>query len=246
MKTIIFLHGNASSSRVFEPIIKSWQYPTKLVAIDLPGHGNSLKTSNYSWNSNKSLLLDEINKIEGDKLILGNSLGGHYAIELAPMVNSLKGLAILGSSPLKKPLNFEEAFTPNPYIASYLKDSPDEKEIDKAINAVVQNKSVIPLLKEDFYRTDTKARTLLVNILANPDNFLDQATIFSTLQCPKYMINGAEDPIINFEYLKKLQSEAVYTFELMEIKNCGHYPSLEKPKEFLRLLEKIHDEVFRQ
>ena len=245
MKSIIFIHGNASSSKVFEPIIKNWQLPVNLIALDLPGHGNSEKKTNYSWNSNKSSLLDDINKIEGDKLLLGNSLGGFYAVELAQKVKSLKGVVLMGSTPLKKPINFNEAFVPNPYVGAYLKNSPDKEEIHEAAYAAVENKSIVPLLIEDFYKTETKARTVLVDCLANPDVFLDQAKIFSLLRCSKYIITGKKDPIINFDYLKKLQKEAVHPIKLLEIKNCGHYPSIEKPKEFAKILEKISDEVFQ-
>ncbi len=244
MKTVIFIHGNASSSRVFEPIIQTWQLPIQLKAIDLPGHGNSPRKEEYSWNSNKNFLLEKINHIEGDVILMGNSLGGLYAVELAPMIRSLKGIVLIGSSPLKKPVNFKEAFLPNPHTEAFLKVRPTEKEIDDATSEAVQNKAVIPLLKEDFYSTDTKARTKLLDWLSAPNVFQDQVEIFSKLQCSKYIIVGKEDTIVNPDYLKKLVKEALNPIEFIEMENCGHVPTIEKPVEFTKLLVKICDEAF--
>lgn len=244
MRNIIFIHGNASSSRVFDPIIKEWHSSPQLVSFDLPGHGNAASIISKSWNSNKSFLLDKINALEGDKLLLGNSLGGMYVTELAPQVESLKGVVLIGSAPLKKPLNFEEAFLPNPYSNSYLKECPEENEIAEAANACVSNESIVPILVEDFYRTDTKARRMILDCVSNPDVFLNQADIFNKLQCHKYILCGTHDPIVNLNYLKKLKNEVVHPFELIEMNDCGHYPSIEKPKEFTKLLERISDEVF--
>ncbi|WP_298764255.1 hypothetical protein [uncultured Polaribacter sp.] len=49
---IIFLHGNSSSSSVFEHVLNSDQIQQTKIAIDLPGHG----TSADDYKNLKSLL----------------------------------------------------------------------------------------------------------------------------------------------------------------------------------------------
>ena len=49
---------------------------------------------------------------------------------------------------------------------------------------------------------------------------------------------------MNFEYLIKIQKECAGDCELILIDNCGHYPSLEQPKEFARIIETVCSKVF--
>ena len=41
--TIIFIHGNSSSNKVFETVLNSDQIQQTMIALDLPGHGESVK-----------------------------------------------------------------------------------------------------------------------------------------------------------------------------------------------------------
>lgn len=244
MNRIIFIHGNSCSSRIVEPLIKVWNKQTQIVSIELPGHGNTERLNHYSWKVVREYLLRKIHEIEGEKLLIGHSLGGHFAIEMSPNIKSLKGLAIIGTSPLKVPLNSEEAFAPNPNFPTYFKESPEREELEKAINDAVFEKSVFPVLLDDYFKADPKFRVAIGNEIINSGSILNEEQIFSKLNCPKYVINGKQDPIVNFEYLTQLQSNAIYPFKLIEIDLCGHCATIEKPKEFAEILGKIHDEVF--
>lgn len=153
-------------------------------------------------------------------------------------------MVIVSTPPLRKPLNFQEAYAPNPYTINYLKEVVGEKELEETLHAAVCNKSVVSVLKEDFLTTDPKVRSAMASDLAKPENFPDEVKIFSTLECPKYVVNGRQDLTVNPSYLEQLQQEAIHSFQITYIENCGHYPTIEKPEEFTRLLEKIHDEVF--
>lgn len=244
MKTIIFIHGNSSSRRIFDPIINIWRNPSQISCLELPGHGEAERLADYSWQNIRKHILDEINNIEGEKLLIGHSLGGHYAIEIAPQLDSLKGLVVMGTPPIKLPLNLDEAFAPNPDFPTYFKEMPDAQELEKALNGVVYNKTAYSIIEDDFLKTDPKFRSYLGNSILNANGQLDEAELFSLLKCPKYIINGKQDATVNFEYLKQLQSEAEYPFELIQIDQCGHYATIEKPWKFAEILERICDEVF--
>lgn len=241
MKCIIFVHGNSSSSKAIEPVVNIWDRDIQIISFDLPGHGNAKRTGNYSWKTMKKFLKDKINNINGDKLILGNSAGGHFAIEIAPDISSLKGLVFFGSPPLKKPINFQEAYAPNPYTINYLKESVENEILEETLNASVENKSVISTLREDFLKTDPKVRFAMGNDLTNPDNLANEAEIFSTIKCPKYVIFGKQDITVNLKYVKQLQNESLIPYKLIAIDDCGHHPPLERPEEFKAILNEICD-----
>lgn len=245
MKNIIFIHGNSSSSRVVKPVIDIWDYDAKIIGIDLPGHGDAERNGEYSWTATNDYLISVLNNIDGDKIIIGNSAGGNHAIDIAPEIESLKCLIIVGAPPLRKPLNFQEAYAPNPYTLNYLKEEVGKDQLDETLRAAVKNQSVIPILREDFLKADPKVRSAMGADLVKPENFPDEVKIFSTLKCPKYIINGKQDITVNFSYLKQLQLEAIHPFQITYIEDCGHYPTIEKPEEFAKLLGEIHDTVFQ-
>ena len=71
------------------------------------------------------------------------------------------------------------------------------------------------------------------------DKFLDQYAIFTNLELPKFIIAGKQDPSVNPEYLEMIENKSVKTCELIKFEDCGHYLSIEKPKEFIDTLNKI-------
>ena len=78
--TIVFIHGNSSSSKVFEHIMKSDVIKQTKVAVDLPGHGlnsdNYSKDEDFSMASYRKKLIKLISQIDDDILLVGNSVGG--------------------------------------------------------------------------------------------------------------------------------------------------------------------------
>lgn len=87
MKNIIFIHGNSSSSKVIKPVIDIWHYDTRIIGIDLPGHGDAERSGEYSWAETNNFLISAINNIDGDKILIGNSAGGNHTIELLRKLN---------------------------------------------------------------------------------------------------------------------------------------------------------------
>lgn len=236
--TIVLLHGNSSSSKVFESIFNS-ELPYNLAALDLIGHGESEHTGSYTIADYKKQILSVIGEIEGDILLVGNSLGGHLALEIANEIPKLKGLLIFGTPPVKKPLNMEEAFLPTTALNTFFTENPSLEEIDASLHVAAENKSVIPILKEDFLRTDPKIRSVFALDLGN---LSDESEIFVKLPCKKFIIKGDKDPSVNPQYLETINS--LTNFELITMKECGHYPSLEKPDEFAQHLQVIASKVF--
>ncbi|MFT7233970.1 MAG: pimeloyl-ACP methyl ester carboxylesterase [Cyclobacteriaceae bacterium] len=236
--TIVMLHGNSSSSMVFDPVFKS-ELPYSLMAFDLLGHGETQRDGKYGFSDQMEHILSNIATIDDDILLAGNSLGGHLAIEVAEEIKNLKGLLVFGTSPLRKPLNMEEAFLSSPGLSTFFEENPNSEDLDVALNMAVFNKSTISLLKKDFLRADPKVRSVLT---AEIGTLSDEVALFSTLSCLKFVIQGDEEPIVNPAYLDVIKQ--VIHFELIEMKDCGHCPSIEKPDEFVQHLRSIAEKAF--
>lgn len=236
--TIVMLHGNSSSSMVFDPVFER-EMPYSLVTFDLLGHGESERDGKYGFSDLKQQILSNLNTIDDDILLVGNSLGGHLAIEVAEELAKLKGLLVFGTPPVKKPINMEEAFLPNPRLSTFFTENPSNEDLDETLNIAVCNKSTIALLKRDFLRADPRVRSVLA---AEIGTLSDELAIFSRLTCSKFIINGDHDPTVNPKYLEAIHENI--QFELIAMKDCGHYPSIEKPDEFVQHLKRIAEKVF--
>ncbi len=78
---IIFIHGFGSTWKMWEPVMEKFKATHKVIAIDLPGLGQSspIKNEDYSAQNVSTILLSAIKKIAGDEPIyfvthdLGNS-----------------------------------------------------------------------------------------------------------------------------------------------------------------------------
>ncbi|MBC3759103.1 alpha/beta hydrolase [Hyunsoonleella sp. SJ7] len=247
--TIIFIHGNSSSSKVFQHILNSKNIRHSMLAVDLPGHGSSLngynREENFFMGSYLDQLSDLIQSIDDDIVLVGNSLGGHIAIELAPRIaDKLLGLVVFGTPPLKKPLNFEEAFLPEPALQTFFTENPPDNEIQEAANVAVFDEDKAPVIFTDFKNAHPKVRTALGVDVAN-GRLLNEYEIFTGLPVSKYIIAGAQDPTVNGDYLNEVVKASAGHCELIEFSDCGHYPSLERPLQFEATLIRIANEVFK-
>ena len=234
-KNIIYIHGNSSSSNVFKPVLDV-NSPYHMCAFDLPGHGQSTFSNNvnhYNFEHYKKISLAQIKQLHGEVLLVGNSLGGNIAIEIAPQIENLKGLLIMGTPPIKRPLNLEEAIIPNDALPVFMTEYPTNEEIDNAMTLGVYNPKKRQRIKDDFLASAPKIRSAIAADISN-ENLANEYEIFIQLNCLKMIIQGRQEPTVNSLYLSSLaeQSKA----DLIYIDECAHYPTLEQPIQFLKHL----------
>ncbi len=245
--TIVFIHGSSSSPRVFKEVMESSEIECTRITVELPGHGqntsNEFKEEDFSFASYCKKLIAAINLFDDDILLVGNSLGGHLAIEIAPKVKRIRGLVIFGTPPAKKPINFDEAFLPVPALQTFFTENPSEIDIELAAEIAVYDKINAKSIKEDFKQANPLVRKNIAFDILN-GKFSDQFKIFTTLKVPKFIIAGVNDPTVNPKYLVDVQKKCKTSCEIIKFKNCGHYPSLEKPEEFIETLKEIISKVF--
>ena len=83
---VLLLHGMGSAATAWKPIIPSLAKHFKVIALDLPGHGRSAYSPMQSMDptSLAKLVVKNLTDIGiSDFHIVGNSLGGWIALEIA-------------------------------------------------------------------------------------------------------------------------------------------------------------------
>lgn len=243
--TLILIHGNSSSWKVYKDFLEEDSIDLTKIAICLDGHvdAEAVNGSDGLLSLYSNQLLSFINDIDDEILLVGNSLGGHLTIEIANEISRLKGLVIFGTPPIKKPVNIEEAFLPVFELQTYLTENPTQTEIENASKVGVYDKKNATKIESDFLATDSKVRKLLLEDLSG-NKWNDQRQLFINFDLPRFIIHGKQDPSVNLEYLKKIQKECAGNCELITIDECGHYASLEQPKKFAEIIASICLKIF--
>ncbi|MEO9954492.1 alpha/beta hydrolase [Nonlabens sp.] len=240
---IVLLHGSSSSSKVF----KNLQLTNSVLAPTLSGHEineNTDDNDDFSFKFYKRELIKLINSYSKPVFLIGNSIGGHLAIEISNDIKNLKGLMIFGTPPVKKPVNFEEAFLPVAALQTFLTEHPTQEEIEEAASITVYDDKYSAMVAADFNNSNPKVRVTTVEDITN-GNWLDQYKIFTELKCPKFIVSGVQDPSVNPSYLKEVVEQSKGDAQLITIENCGHYPTLEKPEEMSEIINQIAADIFK-
>ena len=241
-RPIVLVHGNSSSSKVWKKQLEGrlgGKY--RLIAIDLPGHGDSAPAphpeKDYSAPGYSACIAGIARQLDlKDAVFVGWSLRGHALLEAASALPMAAGLVIFGTPPIGKgPEGFagfkglsNVAFTP----------APSEAEIETWMESAFAPKfSPIPAFFDaDFHKTDGAARGCL-GASAQAGLFQDETAIVRDLKIPLAILQGAEEQIVDLDYLRRLTAPTLWRQEVQVIANAGHTPQWEQPQAFQELLD---------
>lgn len=244
-QTVVLIHGNSHSSKSFYnqlegPVGKDY----RLIAIDLPGHGESLPSNDpkniYSLPGYARVIHNLLDQLKiSDLVLVGHSLGGHVVLELSKMVSNVKGILIFGTPPLGKPPALQQAFNVYPGSTLLSKRRLNEVQIKLVASTLIKEGGEVPqFVLDDIQNTDPKARSLMTSSTA-ANLFYDEIDIVSSLDIPLAIIHGAHDQVVSLNYINKLQMPTLWKGKIQTIKNAGHCPQYETPEQFNKILEQF-------
>jgi len=242
---LIFIHGNSLSSKSFEkqlnsPILRKFN----ITAIDLPGHGNSMRADNpsreYSVSSLAQAVVEFISsKFHESVILVGHSLGGHVAIEVAAQLKILKGLVFFGTPPVSSPIDIPNGFLPTESFSYAFQDNLNEYKLNKMCRLNLGDSFEYDnMLKNDILNTDKSFRGCLGTSVGKGE-FADEIMIVNELKIPVAVFHGELDQVVNIDYIKKLDIPNLWKSEIQIIKNSPHLSHYVNPNEFNTLLNKF-------
>ena len=167
-------------------------------------------------------------------IIVGNSLGGHVALDLALHApERVRGLVLSGSSGF-----FERSFTrgvPHRPSAEFVREKMTEVFHDPALVTPEWVEAIRDIVNRRSYVT----RVLQVSRSARRYNLEDR---LGDIRCPTLLVWGMEDRItprgVAIRFLEGLPSAT-----LRLVPDCGHAPMLEHPERFARAVEEFLDSL---
>jgi pimeloyl-ACP methyl ester carboxylesterase len=240
---LVLIHGNSASKDVFRRVLASELADTyRMIAVDLPGHGESSDAFDpprtYSMPGYAEAVIEALGKLNVERLaVYGWSLGGHVALEMMPRMQGIVGVMLSGAPPVSPtPESMQSAFLPNPLTALLGKEKLTEAEIADLAGAVYGDHNS-PAYMGAMRRTDGRARALMFASLF-AGKISDQHAIAVESMVPVALVNGADDPFVNVDYLIKLKLPQLWERHCYALRGGGHAPFLTVPETF--------DSIFRR
>jgi pimeloyl-ACP methyl ester carboxylesterase len=242
---VLFIHGLGSSSDRWLDIPDALSLSgLHTVAVDLPGFGGSDRPANMDYtieNFAKVIIrfMHETRIDDGRTCIVGHSLGGYIAAELAIENRPLVGrLVLVDSSGMLD--------GPTPLLEQYLDAAmnPSKQSVRSVFEQLVANPVRIPevLVNGFIYRiSQPNAKHAFRSAFYNSTKTrlgTDRLRKINDGGIPVLIMWGSEDRLIPLDYYQTFKRE-LKNAESVVINDAGHAPFAEKPALACQILHRF-------
>ncbi|MEZ4886717.1 MAG: alpha/beta hydrolase [Chitinophagales bacterium] len=231
--TIVLLHGLLGSLTNFLKIIPHFAKTHRLILPILPITQLPLRQTSVEGLTN--YVIDFINYLELDDFILvGNSLGGHLAVNyLTKYSHKVSALILTGSSGL-----FENTFG-----TSFPKRKDYEFIRQKTEFTFYSPQTATKELVDNvFENTSKRENALRIVMLAKSAMRESVENLLPNITVPTLLVWGKQDritpPFVGEDFKRLIPNS-----ELHFIDECGHAPMLEQPLDFSRIMRQFINKV---
>jgi pimeloyl-ACP methyl ester carboxylesterase len=255
---VVFVHGLFGQGRNWTTIAKGLTDSHRVTLIDLPNHGHSPWTDRVDYVDMAELLATELEQLGEPVTLVGHSMGGKVAMQLAlRRPELLRALVVVDIAPVEYPVQGgrtddpdEEASPFAAFIAAMraldLDRLTTRDDADAALKDAVPSRMVRSFLLQSLVRegvgTDGGWRWRLNLELLERDlgalRGFPATPPGATFDGPVLWIAGANSSYVLDEDRPHMDALFPAT-RLVRIKNAGHWVHSEQPEVFLETLRRF-------
>ena len=250
-EVLLLLHGMAGSSQTWRSVIKPLSRRFRVIAPDLPGHGESTKPrSDYSLGAFAVLLRDLLDELGVTRAtIIGHSLGGGVAMQfLYQHPDYAQRLILIGSGGLGPDVGLTLRLLSAPG-AELIMPIIAPRQVLTAGDRVwswLRKAGIEAPRGEEIWRSystfsDAPTRQAFLRTLRSVVDYRGQAVsalnrLNTKTELPIMAIWGEKDAIIPVKHAYAAQ-QARPDIRLEVLAGVGHFPQVERSAEVVELIE---------
>jgi pimeloyl-ACP methyl ester carboxylesterase len=228
---VVLVHCWTCDSGFWRDAVARLAKSRQVVTLDLAGHGRSGRTrKDYTMEAFGGDVKAVADALKLDRMVLvGHSMGGAVILEAAKRL----GGRVAGLVPVDTLVDVEQPSDPKETDAFIAKMRADYKGETTAFLRQYLFAPTTPPAVADRVLIQTTSFPVEIALSALRNNWNYQAApAFEAVKVPIVAVNGDRFPT-NFEANRRHAPQ----FDAVIMKNVGHYPMLEDPPRFGRLLE---------
>jgi len=235
---VVLVHAIGFDHRTWERILPTLEGRYEVVAVDLPGHGDSDKPGDvdygpFALGARLIRLLDDLGWEEA--AFVGNSLGGGASLAAALQApERVRALALLNSVAFPQALPALGRLASVPFlpllagIAPHLAvrvglESCRHRWGSVTVDRCSASRSYLRSVegRGAFFRA--------LRQLYGPD-LARMAARYEEIHCPTLVLHGERDPLIRIPHAERL-AQTIPNAEFARLVRCGHFPQEECPEQ---------------
>ncbi|RVT75734.1 alpha/beta hydrolase [Flavobacterium sufflavum] len=247
---IVFIHGSSNAMNYWDSALESkWLTDYKLIALDLPGHGESFVSDfperDYSIKGMSKILSEFLEEeIKENYILVGHCFGTNLIGECAESMTGCKGVFLTNPTILGKEKTPSDILQPNPLITPYfMADSNDEDLKILLEDAIIcANENSKQILFDNYRNTDQRVRTVIAEAVIS-SNYSDEIAAIEKLKIPVAIAFGKEDTVTFPNYLDSIPFK-LWRDEIIKIPDAGHYIQSDQPEKINQWLAMFAQDCF--
>jgi len=236
---LVLLHGLSATHANWEHTIPAFADRWRIVAPDLPGHGQSAKPdAPYTIDFYAGMIRSLGRELGIDEaVVIGNSLGGQIAVEIALAYPRWTRALVLvapagGFGVVSGAFGWAIEAVAGPRVLRLtLPWALNRSMYDRTLPACAERQRILAerLVHADYPSFARAVTRSLVGAIAARNQPLRRLTQ------PTLLVWGREDRLVTLSGSRRVMREVPHA-RLAVLDRCGHLPMLERPREFNRVV----------
>lgn len=247
--TLVFIHGNSSSSRVW-----SLQYQSELfreyriIAPDLPGHGQSsaIASGDYSVINMASIIGEFVVAVVGNTpyCLVGLSLGGNVTAEMLGLGCSPAGIALISTGLVGKEVPVARVVKEGLVAEVLFQHTPRSSSIKRYFSTLTRegDSKLVDVLIEDHRQTRPQFRADFPRSIGD-GKYSDEIDLVRQWGKKPLVVFGCDDQSIPPDVLDNVELP-YWSGGIGKLADAGHLVNIDQPLIFDGLIREYCQDVF--
>lgn len=249
VNTIFFIHGNSASSKTWMYQMEDQRlYKYKLIAIDLPAHGESSADAalRYGVMDFAALMVMFVDQLStGNPYILaGVSLGANIIGEMLAYPVKPSGLVFLGPTLVGDESNLGNIFLPDLDMRIMFSENAEDGPLSALYEAVlhIENPSALNIMVSDFKKVKPLFRSIMIAKAAE-GKISNEFELLRQYNTPALIVMGTKEKVVDPFYLDDANIPK-WRNKVFKVDDAGHFVHIDQPGKVNELIAEYAKEVF--